>query len=229
MSEPPANPPSSEAPARAPADTSTAHTSTAVDRASAPIELTKAEKTFIRISWLQTVLALAGLFTGAVALYAALHESAAVRRQSAAAVWPYIQVAINYSPTADESYFNLVLTNSGVGPARIKAIKLTLNGSPVRTWGDAVALLEGPEDAVYSQFTAGGRVLRPGDSVEMFATANRVIVDGMIAATASPGTAIEYCYCSIFDECWVARVQTGREDPTPVAACPDYGAAAFAN
>ena len=53
------------------------------------------ERSFLRLTFWQTLLSLAGVFTGAVALYAALNESQAVRQQTAATVWPYVQYTIN--------------------------------------------------------------------------------------------------------------------------------------
>ncbi|AQA17321.1 hypothetical protein BST95_02850 [Halioglobus japonicus] len=46
------------------------------------------ERTFLRLTFWQTTLSLAGFFTGAAALHAALNESQAVRQQTAASVWP---------------------------------------------------------------------------------------------------------------------------------------------
>ena len=53
-------------------------------------QLTNSERVFVRLTFWQTVLSLAGVFIGTVALYAALTESAAVRQQTAAAVWPFV-------------------------------------------------------------------------------------------------------------------------------------------
>ncbi|MEO1324887.1 MAG: hypothetical protein AAFV59_17995 [Pseudomonadota bacterium] len=58
------------------------------------------EQTFLRLTFWQTILSLAGVFTGAVALYAALNESRAVRDQTAASVWPYVQIMI-YDTASD--------------------------------------------------------------------------------------------------------------------------------
>jgi len=59
------------------------------------VELSRSERLFLRLSLWQTVLSLVGVFVAFVALYAALTESEAVRRQTAAGVWPYVQLTIN--------------------------------------------------------------------------------------------------------------------------------------
>jgi hypothetical protein len=49
------------------------------------------------------------------------------------------------------------------------------------------------------------------------------------AAVADRANAVEYCYCSIFDECWTVDSRTPGAGPAGVAACPDYGDGAFRN
>ncbi len=90
------------------------------------------ERTFLRLTFWQTILSLAGVFTGAVALYAALNESQAVRQQTAASVWPYVQLMINDTDDGESAYFALSLDNVGVGPAKMRGVLLTLNGKPQR-------------------------------------------------------------------------------------------------
>lgn len=195
----------------------------------APPELTPAERIFVRISWLQTVLAVAGVFTGAVALYAALHESAAVRRQSAAAVWPYAQVTMNNYATDEAALFELVLTNAGVGPARIEAMRVDLGGQAAADWRSAILSVAGENglDRPYAQASALGRVMRPGDSLSLFSTVDPLLAARMQEAALADDAAIEICYCSIFDECWVSRAHAAPEPPTQVRQCPNYGEAAF--
>ena len=78
------------------------------------------ERTFLRLTFWQTILSVAGVFTGAVALYAALNESQAVREQTAASVWPYVQLTIFDTSDGESASFALSLGNVGVGPARMK-------------------------------------------------------------------------------------------------------------
>jgi hypothetical protein len=92
--------------------------------------LSRSERLLLRISIWQTVLSVAGIFIAGVALYAALTESEAVRRQTAAAVWPYVQLAVNDHLRESGAVFELTLTNAGVGPAHIRAMRVTFDGEP---------------------------------------------------------------------------------------------------
>lgn len=97
-------------------------------------DIANIERAFLRLTFWQTVLSLAGVFTGVVALYAALNESRAVRDQTAASVWPYIQIIINDTDDGAQARFALSLENVGVGPALMRGVELRLGGEPVRSW-----------------------------------------------------------------------------------------------
>ncbi len=198
---------------------------------SEPKELTlsRSEKIFIRLSTWQTVLSVVGVFIAVVALYAALTESEAVRRQTAAAVWPYVQLAVNDYVGEDDAVFEFSLTNAGVGPAHIRAMRVTMDGQHMTTWADVVRATSGGRVMEFSQTAANNRVLRPGEEVVIFGTRDAQLVQALRLAASSPANTIEYCYCSIFDECWHANSRTPESLPRQVAQCPNYGQATFRN
>ncbi|MEZ5970500.1 MAG: hypothetical protein R3C31_01660 [Hyphomonadaceae bacterium] len=191
-------------------------------------ELSRSERLFLRISIWQTVLSVVGVFIGVVALYAALSESEAVRRQTAAGVWPYVQLGVRDYVAVDDALFELSLTNAGVGPARIEDMRVTAGGAPVTTWAGLIAQVGAP-GASFSQNAANQRVLSPGETIPIFATRDESTVRALRAAVADSNNAIEYCYCSIFDQCWLADSRSPDAPPEPVRHCPDYGNASFSN
>ncbi|HRK64183.1 MAG TPA: hypothetical protein PLN53_07285 [Terricaulis sp.] len=193
-----------------------------------PPDLSRSERIFLRLSIWQTVLSVAGVFIAVVALHAALTESEAVRRQTAAAVWPYVQLTVNDYITSDDAMFELSLTNAGVGPTRIGDMRVTFGGRTMTTWGEVAASV-GIDAGAFSQTVANNRVIRPGESVVIFGARDRDAVRALRAAVSNAHNAIEYCYCSIFDECWLADSRLPDATPEPVKRCPDYGAASFAN
>ena len=192
----------------------------------APAEkLTRAERIFVRINIVQTILAVAGVFTGAVALYAALNESAAVRRQSEAAVWPIIQLYTSDFITEEAAEFKVSLGNTGVGPGRMEAMRVRIDGVAVRDWPHVVALVAGETDARISKSSVANRVIAAGETVDLFTVADPALVAAMTQRAATGAAEIDYCYCSIFDACWLfesATAETAR-----VTACPEFGAAQF--
>jgi hypothetical protein len=190
------------------------------------------ERSFLRLTFWQTLLSLAGVFTGAVALYAALNESQAVRQQTAASVWPYVQYTINDFDDGEAAGFGLNVGNVGVGPARMRGLRVSLDGTVVTDWQTITdALLD---DAArlgvdYGKTDVGRRVIAPGDNVAVFHTERTDLARALQTAVYGGRIQLSYCYCSIFDQCWL--VDTTREsDAAPLSldgACPDFGAGAF--
>ncbi len=198
------------------------------DAHSAPM-LSRAERIFVRLTFWQTVLSVAGVFIAIVALYAGLTESAAVRQQTAATVWPFVQMSTADYDSGESAGFTMSFTNVGVGPARMHAVRLIINGEPVRDWAHAVTQVGGKlTDQVGRNFVSN-RVLSPDEKVDMISTTDPDLARQFQAAIAKPENSITYCYCSIFDECWLADSQRDIQNPELVEGCPDFGDATFQN
>lgn len=199
----------------------------------APTGFASIERAFLRLTFWQTLLSLAGVFTGAVALYATLSESQAVRQQTAATVWPYVQVTIKDHVRDDQAEFTLELNNVGVGPARMHEMQLLIAGETQSDWGAVLTSLMGPTAASelrYGRSDVSRRVLAPGESLMFFQTMDRVAVEALQSAIYTENISLSYCYCSIFDECWLAEIKTvGGPEPAAVEQCPSYGDARFGN
>ena len=191
--------------------------------------LAQTERHFLRLTFWQTLLSVAGVFIAVVALYAALSESSAVRQQTAAAVWPFVQLSIEDSDSGDSADFTLSFTNAGVGPAKMRTMRLIIDGEPIRDWAHAVSRLdEQLTDNVNRNFITN-RVLSPDQKVDAFHTNDPKLARKFQIVLGDTKNHITYCYCSIFDECWVADSRKGLQDPEPVEKCPDFGESAFRN
>lgn len=191
------------------------------------------ERVFLRLTFWQTLLSLAGVFTGGVALYAALGESQAVRQQTAATVWPYVQVTIRDSVRDEQAEFLLEVANAGVGPAKMRDMQLLIDGVVYRNWRAVLASFHDADTVQsvrYGRSDVTGRVLAPGDALVSFRTNDRLTVEAMQSAVYGGRVSLRYCYCSIFDDCWAAEISAlGGPDPAPVDQCPVYGDDRFLN
>lgn len=191
--------------------------------------VTRVDRIFIRLSILNTILAVAGVFTGAVALYAAITESEAVRRQSAAAVWPFVQIQVSNGVDEAGPYFSVELKNAGVGPAKIVSMQLIIEGEARRNWEEVVEAILPDQPVEFGDSFTHNRVLRPGESVIMIQSRDANLYMPFLSAANDPNNTMSYCYCSIFDECWLADSNTDIQDPQPVKQCPEYGDDNFMN
>lgn len=191
--------------------------------------LAQTERIFLRLTFWQTVLSVAGVFIAVVALYAALTESTAVRQQTAAAVWPFVQLSIEDYDSGESAGFAMSFTNAGVGPARMRSMRLIIDDEPMRDWANAVTRLGGELSDHVSRNFISNRVLRPEETVDVFSTTHAELARRFQATIADPATSITYCYCSIFDDCWLADSRQDLQNPEVVQECPDFGEAAFRN
>lgn len=191
--------------------------------------LAQTERLFLRLTFWQTILSVAGVFIAVVALYAALSESSAVRQQTAAAVWPFVQLSIEDSDSGDSAEFTLSFTNAGVGPAKMQTMRLIIEDEPISDWANAVSRLGGRlGDNVNRNFIAN-RVLSPDEKVDSIHTNDPDLARKFQAVMSNPENYITFCYCSIFDECWVADSRKDLQNPQTAEECPDFGEAAFRN
>jgi hypothetical protein len=192
--------------------------------------LTKSERLFVRIALLQTLLAVIGIVTGSIALYAGLTEADAARKQQEAAVWPMLQMAIDdYDEDAREPIFRIMARNAGIGPARIAGFRVTLGGKAQTGWNETFTTLAGSHEGVLRSYFSG-RVMSAGEEVDVVLARGAIARAALQKAYAAP-TRLEWevCYCSVFDKCWVSNSegQSWLKAAALVEACPDYGKSQF--
>lgn len=196
------------------------------NRADEERPLTRSERINIRISITQTVLALAGIFIGSVALFAALGESDAVRRQLDTSVWPRLAIIRSFSGEAGSEEFSIEVENAGIGPAIVKSFRVTHDGEPLADWTDLASRITDAENVGYSNETVAGSIIRAGVTIRAAhfeATSNEdpLIAERLRAAVDDGVIVFELCYCSVFDRCW--RQTSTERDPEPVRRCPGEG------
>lgn len=188
-------------------------------------ELTKSERIFVRIALLQTVLAVAGIVTGSIALYAGLTEADAARKQQEASVWPMLQMSISdYDVETKQPILAVSARNAGIGPARIAAFRVTVDGVAHTNWTDVFTALAGSDDNVLRSYFSG-RVISAGEEI-VLAIARDDVARAALGKIEGRGSSLAWdvCYCSVFDKCWVSSSagQSWLQDSTPVEQCPDF-------
>jgi hypothetical protein len=160
-------------------------------------------------------------FIGILALAVAGYTSYLQRRQLQAQVWPRLGIG---GSNVDAKMF---VINQGTGPARITAMRVTVDGRPMRTWADVVrAFGFGDADILFYSALSNERVIPAGQTVELYSPIpgdennKKRLRD--IYEQKGHSCGITICYCSVLDDCWVARqgsVSKGelkRPDDCPV-------------
>jgi hypothetical protein len=133
---------------------------------------------------------------------------------------PYLQI----SGSNGNGQVSFDAINEGVGPAKIATAELLVNNRPVEHLSQLIeACCSGRGD--YSKIENSslmGRMVRPGDVVHYIVLpmtpTNAPAFAALERARRSDQIVTKLCYCSVFDDCWMAD----SRDPTPdpVQQCP---------
>ncbi|MGH7620559.1 MAG: hypothetical protein ACREPM_25365 [Gemmatimonadaceae bacterium] len=165
----------------------------------------------------ESFIALAALVVSVSAVVVGIYEASLQRAHDRAEVWPHVEAGAFTTPTDATIY----LENTGVGPAVINSIVVSVDSQPRQNWEGVMAALLGkaaPEH--FSRSTAFDHSLRAGDKV--------VMVDLPVAGLPPSfwnyikRVGVTICYASVFGEHWKLDVQLGttKSEWRAVSACP---------
>lgn len=147
--------------------------------------------------------------------------------QARASVWPHLEIGYTYNSNTDENGFIWHIDNNGVGPARIETVTLTLDGKPMKSWHDVLIALGFKGEMRVSTTSLAGEVIPPSLNRETAIGAVRINQRdaASVFKEAVPRFKMEICYCSVYDDCWVAHWQITKVDP--IARCESADATPF--
>lgn len=183
-------------------------------------------------------LAIAGtaLFISLCSLGLAIHSGRAMDRLVEAnsrpeLVFAYSDIDPRGSSEAPSALLRVIAENPGAGYARVEWMSLEVQGQDVKDWQDAVDRVHdptaasgtlslpslGPHEIVTSNLSH--TYLKPGASLTLFSwprTENNAALWDKVHDLKS-SFHLTACYCSIFEQCWVARSNGGW--PSAVKNC----------
>jgi hypothetical protein len=165
--------------------------------------------------WVDLTIALTAILLSLVSLAVAIGNARTQEKMVAAATWPLLQFdSTNVGPNGERK-LELKVTNTGVGPALLKDVRVSYRDRPVKGWPfllmeccgwnrevNATVQRE-PIGSVISNGLSGS-IIRPGEEltfIEMVRTpVNAEVWDRLDQAVWE--LKFDACYCSVFDECW---------------------------
>ena len=185
--------------------------------------------------WLDITLGLSAMFVSVVSLVVAVEHGRTMERMADANTrmvdansWPFVQFDSHNADEKGNPDLRLVLTNDGIGPARIETFELWWNGMPMAS---ARALLRAcclttPAETEEAKTTtmsfgiAAPRILRAGEHEDFYSMplspGDKEPWSKLNAERAKITARV--CYCSVFDQCWVHvyGVALFRQDPAKI-------------
>lgn len=169
------------------------------------------------------IIALCALVVSSLATAASVWQSRVVAQQLSSQIWPYVA----FQTTYDKNAVTETISNEGLGPARVRWIRLLIDGKVQHTLVEAMrTLVPGKPVKLTGRFSdlSPGDVLRVGAGTQLFRITNPSAIAAIVKNYER--VEIEACYCPIIDgNCWITRnggSGTVPSDPQTVASCPDY-------
>ena len=166
--------------------------------------------------------ALTALGISALALAVGAYQTRLMQTQARASVWPYVVIGFNYADSGERQGFELHVENNGVGPAVVQSTLVKLDGKPVKHWEEVVGALKERHEGESAQASLAGLhgiVIPPSTNrdtdVPAIHTTDAAL--GKALYEARERLSIDICYCSIYDDCWIAHWL--QRKPEPVSSC----------
>src|SRR5690349_8061453 len=107
----------------------------------------------------ETFIAVTALVVSISAVAVGLYEAQLQRAHDRAEVWPHVEISTFVTPRGA----SLLVENTGLGPAIIKSVVVTVNGKPRRSWEDVLRALGDSARAPMSTATVVDHALRGGE------------------------------------------------------------------
>lgn len=174
--------------------------------------------------WWDLALGVSAVCISLVSILLAIHNGHAMERLVQANSWPFVKMTYTNFNQDGTPHNHLDLTNKGVGPASIESLEVFYDG---KAMPGARALL----NAMLKRITVSPnpRILDSGVVNNVLSAKEQMTFVDFHGEDYSPEdyAAIRTglrkvesrtCYCSVFDECWLADTRNQR--PVKVNACP---------
>jgi hypothetical protein len=174
--------------------------------------------------WLEMAVAVTALITSISSIVLAIGNGNAMDKLVKANSIPYLLGGFSDVTPEGTRVLSLDLVNNGVGPAHEKSLRVKVHGRYVLSTAAFLNAVLGSGEA--QQFA--GLVTKNGVRTRFIRGGATQMV---FRAPRTPSNAsawerlrndennwdIDYCYCSVFDECW--RVSSVWNEPQPVKQC----------
>ena len=171
------------------------------------------------------IAAMIGLLALAVSGYTAYLQRQQVRAQ----VWPHLEIS-----TSNYRDLNLAVSNQGLGPAKVTAVRVRVDGKPFKQWYEVMRAFGQKGNEGFSFSTLNGTVVPPDKTIQIFLPADTDESRKMFESFLNEDThkfEIDLCYCSVLDECWYTtdNAKPHQDQTKPIDQCPITEAEQFDN
>ena len=176
--------------------------------------------------WADLTLALAALFVSATSLWVAVQHGETMEKLVQANSMPNAEIDLGViEDNPGSASFDINVTNSGVGPARIETIELWDGDRVIRDGGmvaDAIKHHMGEKSISFTWKAESiqGTLLGAGKSSKMLSFEfNDSFASPEKLLKAAQKFETRICYCSVFNECYESDSRKAKGRPIDVDRC----------
>lgn len=199
------------------------------------------------IRWLDMAVAFSALLISAVSLFMAQQSNQSMEQLVRAGSWPFVQLGSGNVSDDGERQLAFGAENVGTGPARIYTYTVEFDGEPLAPNGHLLtnllraccndafetALADFGSDAVFGDEVSSPvarRFLAPNADVVAMrwarTEANAALWAQMDQARQDGRITTSVCYCSVLDECWIARSNAFPPEEVDSCVAPEQSSSA---
>jgi hypothetical protein len=181
--------------------------------------------------WLELTIAGTALVTSVCSIVIAIHHGHTMEKLVQANSIPYLTGGFSTATTEGDEVLSLDFLNQGVGPAHERSLRVKVDGQYANSVNELITRSLPPDQAaevlkareddilkvlknnVRTRFVAARepqlvfRIVRTPENARFWDMLEK----------ANGRWDIEYCYCSVFNECWEVKGASG--EPAPVDEC----------
>ena len=176
--------------------------------------------------WLELVIAITALVTSISSIAIAVHHSHIMGQLVKANSFPYLQGTFSDVTLEGKDVLSLALINRGVGPAHEQSLRVKVGDRYVKSVDDFVSASMGSDQALKAKEVLHAihnrlrtRFISAGQTQIVFRvpkTADNSQFWDLLANDQDRWD-VEFCYCSVFQECW--QVRGKWQEPEHVKQC----------
>jgi hypothetical protein len=177
--------------------------------------------------WVDMLLGVSAVAISFISLFLAVENGHAMQRLVQANSWPFVNIGVSNGDPDGNYAFALVIQNKGIGPAKVETLEVFYRDKPMSDDDALVHAMLGPRPDLppnaFVNSTVTGDVLSSKEELHFLAANSKVLsaADMKSLSEGSQNIRFRFCYCSVFDECWLAdHTVHGRLPPKPVKSCP---------
>jgi hypothetical protein len=177
--------------------------------------------------WLELTIAGTALVTSICSIAIAVHHGQIMGKLVQANSIPFVIGGFSDITPTGERVLSMDLLNRGVGPAKQRSLRVKVDDRYVRSVEELLSASLGPEQAQAARQPLGiarnrvkMRFLAPGGELQAVFRSVKTPENAQYweaLEAAQPRFSIDYCYCSVFEECWY--VPSKWAEPEPVDEC----------